>query len=67
MPLDRRNGIGPRYAVGLYQVSTAEQGKSGLGLETQRASVLAFVACQGSERSFKTDAARRDWSYRGAA
>ena len=25
----------PRYAVGLYRVSTAEQGHSGLGLEAQ--------------------------------
>ena len=47
MPADRRHGIGPRYAVGLYRVSTAEQGQSGLGLEAQRASVQAFVASQG--------------------
>jgi DNA invertase Pin-like site-specific DNA recombinase len=38
---------GPRYAVGLYRVSTAEQGHSGLGLEAQQASVRAFVAAQG--------------------
>ncbi len=37
----------PRYAVGLYRVSTAEQGQSGLGLEAQRASVRAFAAAQG--------------------
>ena len=37
----------PRYAVGLYRVSTAEQGQSGLGLEAQQASVRAFVAAQG--------------------
>ena len=37
----------PRYAVGLYRVSTAEQGHSGLGLEAQQASVRAFVAAQG--------------------
>lgn len=37
----------PRYAVGLYRVSTAEQGHSGLGLEAQQASVQAFVASQG--------------------
>jgi len=37
----------PRYAVGLYRVSTAEQGHSGLGLEAQRASVRAFAAAQG--------------------
>ena len=36
-----------RYAVGLYRVSTAEQGNSGLGLEAQQASVRAFVAAQG--------------------
>ena len=41
-----RNGE-PRYAVGLYRVSTAEQGNSGLGLEAQQASVRAFVAAQG--------------------
>src|SRR3954451_24024653 len=41
-------GHGPeRYAVGLYRVSTAEQGHSGLGLEAQQASVRAFVAAQG--------------------
>ena len=37
----------PRHAVGLYRVSTAEQGHSGLGLEAQQASVRAFVASQG--------------------
>ena len=36
-----------RYAVGLYRVSTAEQGQSGLGLEAQQVSVRAFVAAQG--------------------
>ena len=35
-----------RLAVGLYRVSTAEQGQSGLGLEAQQASVRAFVAAQ---------------------
>ncbi len=35
------------YAVGLYRVSTAEQGQSGLGLEAQQASVRAFAAAQG--------------------
>ena len=46
--LANRQGKGvPRYAVGLYRVSTAEQGHSGLGLEAQRASVQAFVAAQG--------------------
>jgi DNA invertase Pin-like site-specific DNA recombinase len=37
----------PCHAVGLYRVSTAEQGQSGLGLEAQQASVRAFVARQG--------------------
>ena len=37
----------PRHAVGLYRVSTAEQGRSGLGLDAQRTSVRAFVAAQG--------------------
>ena len=36
-----------RYAVGLYRVSTAEQGQSGLGLGAQQASVRAFAAAQG--------------------
>ena len=36
-----------RYAVGLYRVSTAERGQSGLGLEAQQASVRAFAAAQG--------------------
>jgi hypothetical protein len=36
-----------RLAVGLYRVSTAEQGQSGLGLEAQQASVRDFVAAQG--------------------
>ena len=42
-----RPGGGPRHAVGLYRVSTAEQGQSGLGLEAQQASVRAFAAAQG--------------------
>jgi hypothetical protein len=33
--------------VGLYRVSTAEQGHSGLGLEAQQASVRAFVEREG--------------------
>jgi DNA invertase Pin-like site-specific DNA recombinase len=43
----RHPSLTPRYAVGLYRVSTAEQGQSGLGLEAQRASVHAFVMAQG--------------------
>ena len=39
--------ISTRLAVGLYRVSTAKQGQSGLGLEAQQASVRAFVAAQG--------------------
>jgi DNA invertase Pin-like site-specific DNA recombinase len=38
---------GPRYVIGLYRVSTAEQGQSGLGLEAQQASTRAFVEAQG--------------------
>ena len=38
--------LSPRYAIGLYRVSTAEQGHSGLGLEAQQASVRAFVTTQ---------------------
>ncbi len=45
MPSPR--SIDPRHAVGLYRVSTAEQGHSGLGLEAQQAAVRAFVASQG--------------------
>jgi DNA invertase Pin-like site-specific DNA recombinase len=37
----------PRYAVGPYRVSIAEQGQSGLGLEAQQASVRAFALTQG--------------------
>jgi DNA invertase Pin-like site-specific DNA recombinase len=44
---DRQGRSTPRYAVGLYRVSTAEQGQSGLGLEAQAASVRAFAAAQG--------------------
>ena len=36
-----------RLAVGLYRVSTVEQGQSGLGLEAQRTAVRAFAAAQG--------------------
>jgi hypothetical protein len=45
--LMRPSGNISRYAVGLYRVSTAEQGNSGLGLEAQQASVRAFVVAQG--------------------
>src|SRR3954447_11256520 len=43
----RPRPVTPRYAVGLYRVSTAEEGQSGLGLEAQQASVRAFVAAEG--------------------
>src|SRR5689334_22215980 len=42
----RARGNTSRHAVGLYRVSTAEQGNSGLGLEAQQASVRAFAAAQ---------------------
>lgn len=44
-----RPGIGdrPQHAVGLYRVSTAEHGQSGLGLEAQQTAVRAFAAAQG--------------------
>ncbi len=37
-----------RRFVAYYRVSTERQGKSGLGLEAQRAAVLSFVAGQGA-------------------
>jgi DNA invertase Pin-like site-specific DNA recombinase len=43
----RTDGKASRYAVGLYRVSTAEQGNSGLGLEAQQASVRTFATAQG--------------------
>ena len=43
----RTKQVASRYAVGLYRVSTAEQGQSGLGLKAQQASVRAFAAAQG--------------------
>jgi DNA invertase Pin-like site-specific DNA recombinase len=47
MRADRQGRGAARYAVGLYRVSTAEQGSSGLGLEAQAASVQAFITAQG--------------------
>ena len=43
----RDQANGRRYAVGLYRVSTAEQGQSGLGLEAQQMSVRAFAERKG--------------------
>ncbi|WP_338665635.1 recombinase family protein [Pararoseomonas sp. SCSIO 73927] len=37
----------PRYAVALDRVSTAEQGRSGLGLEAQQTSVRGFAEREG--------------------
>jgi len=37
----------PRYAVAYYRVSTSEQGQRGLGLESQQASLRAFVSAHG--------------------
>ena len=34
--------------VAYYRVSTAKQGKSGLGLEAQEAAALAFIASKGA-------------------
>ena len=38
-----------RSLVGYYRVSTAEQGRSGLGLEAQQASVRRFADAEGFE------------------
>src|SRR3984957_11202622 len=43
----RTKGKASRDAVGLYRVSTAEQGNSGLGLEAQQAAVRSFATAQG--------------------
>jgi DNA invertase Pin-like site-specific DNA recombinase len=37
------------HYVAYYRVSTAKQGKSGLGLEAQEAAALAFIAGKGSD------------------
>ncbi|MBI0538773.1 recombinase family protein [Roseomonas sp. KE2513] len=47
MAAARRTPPQPRYAVALYQVSTAEQGHLGVGLHAQRASVRAFIDREG--------------------
>src|ERR1700685_3440335 len=38
-----------RNYVAYYRVSTAKQGKSGLGLEAQEAAALAFIAGKGQD------------------
>ncbi len=38
-----------RHYVAYYRVSTAKQGKSGLGLEAQEAATQAFIAGRGSD------------------
>src|SRR5665213_3939546 len=47
-PADPAGGAsGQRLLVAYYRVSTDTQGRSGLGLEAQRASVAAYVAASG--------------------
>jgi hypothetical protein len=50
MRADRQGRVVRRYAIGLYRVSTAEEGSSGLGLEAQQASVRAFCGRPGAQR-----------------
>jgi DNA invertase Pin-like site-specific DNA recombinase len=38
-----------QQAVAYYRVSTARQGRSGLGIEAQREAVTRFAACEGIE------------------
>ena len=40
--------------VGYFRVSTAKQGKSGLGLEAQRDAAAAFIASKGQDAKLLT-------------
>ena len=39
----------PMQIIAYYRVSTARQGRSGLGLDAQRVAVAAFAASRGGE------------------
>jgi DNA invertase Pin-like site-specific DNA recombinase len=44
---DTKQGVSMKPLVAYFRVSTAEQGRSGLGLEAQRDAVLRFAAAEG--------------------